>query len=51
MLQVPDSFLRAVCAEQGIELPAEGSYATGIAFPAAVLARCRRRLRGCGQDR
>ena len=32
MLQVPDSFLRAVCAEQGIELPAEGSYATGIAF-------------------
>ena len=33
MLQVPDRFLRAVCREQGdIELPAEGSYATGIAF-------------------
>ncbi|MUL63327.1 glutamate synthase subunit alpha [Mycobacterium sp. CBMA 234] len=32
LLQVPDAFLRAVCAEEGIELPAEGSYATGIAF-------------------
>ncbi|MDA2950737.1 MAG: glutamate synthase subunit alpha, partial [Actinomycetota bacterium] len=33
MLQVPDAFLRAVCKEQGdFELPAEGSYATGIAF-------------------
>ncbi len=32
LLQVPDEFLRAVCAEEGIELPAEGSYATGIAF-------------------
>jgi len=29
MLQVPDRFLRAVC---DFELPAEGSYATGIAF-------------------
>ena len=29
MLQVPDSFLRAVV---DFELPAEGSYATGIAF-------------------
>ncbi|MCP6374037.1 hypothetical protein NL455_29585, partial [Klebsiella pneumoniae] len=27
-----DEFLRAVCAEEGFELPAEGSYATGIAF-------------------
>ena len=33
MIQVPDKFLRAVCAEQGdFELPAEGYYATGIAF-------------------
>ena len=33
LLQVPDEFLRAVCAEQGdFELPEPGSYATGIAF-------------------
>ncbi|MCB0940386.1 MAG: glutamate synthase large subunit [Mycobacterium sp.] len=33
MLQVPDSFLRAVCKErEGFDLPPEGSYATGIAF-------------------
>jgi glutamate synthase domain-containing protein 1 len=33
MIQVPDRFLRAVCGEQcGFDLPAEGSYATGIAF-------------------
>ena len=33
MIQVPDRFLRAVCAEQGeFDLPEEGSYATGIAF-------------------
>ena len=33
MIQVPDKFLRAVCAEQGeFELPEEGAYATGIAF-------------------
>src|ERR1700712_1879277 len=33
LLQVPDEFLRAVCAEQGeFELPEAGSYATGIAF-------------------
>ena len=33
MIQVPDKFLRAVCAEQGeFDLPEEGSYATGIAF-------------------
>jgi glutamate synthase (NADPH/NADH) large chain len=33
LLQVPDEFLRAVCAEQGeFDLPAPGSYATGIAF-------------------
>ncbi len=32
LLQVPDAFLREVCAEDGIELPEMGSYATGIAF-------------------
>ncbi|MFV8172327.1 glutamate synthase large subunit [Mycolicibacterium peregrinum] len=32
LLQVPDSFLREVCKDLGFELPAEGSYATGIAF-------------------
>ncbi|KAA0105665.1 glutamate synthase large subunit [Mycolicibacterium sp. P1-5] len=33
LLQVPDAFLRAVCREkEGFDLPAEGSYATGIAF-------------------
>ncbi|HEY6574636.1 MAG TPA: glutamate synthase large subunit, partial [Mycobacterium sp.] len=33
LLQVPDEFFRAVCAEQGdFDLPDEGSYATGIAF-------------------
>lgn len=33
MLQIPDKFFRAVLAESGsFELPAEGSYASGIAF-------------------
>ena len=33
MIGVPDTFLRAVCKEQAdFYLPAEGSYATGIAF-------------------
>ncbi len=33
LLQVPDEFLRAVCAERGgFDLPEPGSYATGIAF-------------------
>lgn len=33
MLQIPDKFFRAVLAEDGsFELPAEGSYASGIAF-------------------
>ncbi len=33
LLQVPDSFLRAVCKErEGFDLPPQGSYATGIAF-------------------
>ena len=32
LTQVPDAFLRAVLAEQGIELPGLGSYAVGNAF-------------------
>lgn len=32
LLQIPDSFYRQEMAEQGIELPAPGHYATGIAF-------------------
>ncbi len=32
LTQVPDEFLRAVLAEQGIELPPRRSYAVGIAF-------------------
>lgn len=32
LIQVPDEFFRAVCADEGFELPAPGTYATGIAF-------------------
>ena len=32
LMQIPDAFLRAVLAESGIELPAAGAYAAGIAF-------------------
>ncbi|NAZ85536.1 glutamate synthase large subunit [Kineococcus indalonis] len=32
LTQVPDEFLRAVMAEQGVELPAKGAYAAGNAF-------------------
>ena len=32
LLQVPDGFLRAECAELGIELPAAGDYAVGMIF-------------------
>ncbi|WP_337060603.1 glutamate synthase large subunit [Kineococcus sp. G2] len=32
LTQVPDEFLRAVTAEQGVELPAKGTYAVGNAF-------------------
>jgi glutamate synthase (NADPH/NADH) large chain len=32
LTQVPDEFLRAVAAEQGIRLPAAGGYAVGTAF-------------------
>jgi glutamate synthase (NADPH/NADH) large chain len=32
LLQVPDAFLRAVCAEQDITLPAAGDYGVGMVF-------------------
>jgi glutamate synthase (NADPH/NADH) large chain len=32
LIQVPDSFLREECAALGIELPARGSYGTGLVF-------------------
>ena len=32
LVQTPDDFLRAVMAEQGVELPPRRSYAVGIAF-------------------
>ena len=32
LIQVPDRFLREVMAEQGVELPEAGAYATGLAF-------------------
>ena len=32
LVQIPDKFLRRVCADTDIELPAEGSYAVGMAF-------------------
>lgn len=39
LMQVPDRFYREVLAHQGIDLPAPGAYATGIAFlPAARMA-------------
>jgi glutamate synthase (NADPH) large chain len=32
LIQTPDAFLRAVCGEQGIKLPAFGQYAVGMIF-------------------
>ena len=32
LVQIPDAFLRAECAELGIELPAFGRYAVGMVF-------------------
>lgn len=32
LMQVPDRFLREVCADAGFELPRRGSYAVGTAF-------------------
>ncbi len=40
LLQVPDAFLRAKCASQGLVLPAEGEYGVGMLFlPRAASAR------------
>ena len=39
LLQVPDRFLREEMATEGVDLPAAGAYATGIAFlPASRMA-------------
>lgn len=39
LLQMPDGFYRQVMADQGVELPPKGEYATGIAFlPRARMA-------------
>ncbi len=32
LIQVPDKFLRKVCPERDVELPAKGDYAVGMAF-------------------
>jgi glutamate synthase (NADPH/NADH) large chain len=32
LIQMPDAFLRAECAGQGLSLPAEGHYAAGMVF-------------------
>ena len=32
LIQMPDAFLRAECAVQGLSLPAEGHYAAGMVF-------------------
>jgi len=32
LIQIPDKYLRKVCAERSIELPAEGEYAVGMVF-------------------
>ena len=32
LIQMPDVFLRAECAKQGLSLPAEGDYAVGMVF-------------------
>ena len=32
LLQIPDAFLRAECAEQGLNLPLAGDYAVGMVF-------------------
>jgi len=56
MIQVPDRFLRKVCAERNIELPAEGDYAVGMAFmPPEISQRraiediCRQMVQAEGQ--
>ena len=32
LMQLPDAFLRKVCAESGFELPAPGAYGVGMVF-------------------
>ncbi len=32
MVQIPDAYLRAVCAEKGLKLPAFGEYGVGMVF-------------------
>ena len=32
LIQMPDAFLRAECAKQGLSLPAQGDYAAGMVF-------------------
>ncbi|GAB3997455.1 glutamate synthase large subunit [Nocardioides marmoraquaticus] len=47
LMQVPDRFLREVCAEAGFELPQRGSYAVGTAFlpgDADAVAKTRTRI-------
>ncbi len=40
LIQIPHDFYAGVCSEQGINLPAEGSYGTGLIFlPTAVKER------------
>ncbi|MDD5179952.1 MAG: glutamate synthase-related protein [Gallionellaceae bacterium] len=43
LLQIPDAFMRAQCAAQGIVLPAAGNYGVGMLFlsrDAAIRAAC-----------
>ena len=47
LLQIPDAFLRAQCAAQGIALPEVGSYGVGMLF----LSRDAATRAACEQDR
>jgi glutamate synthase (NADPH/NADH) large chain len=42
LTQIPHTFLREVLAESGVELPAAGAYATGIAFLPSNADECAR---------
>ena len=47
LLQIPDAFLRAQCAAQGVTLPAVGEYGVGMLFlsrDAAIRAACEKIL-------
>ncbi|GAB2989262.1 glutamate synthase large subunit [Nocardioides montaniterrae] len=53
LLQVPDTFLRAVAADEGFELPAAGSYAVGTAFlpgDDAQVAKTREQIEGIAAE-